>query len=66
MNVGHSKVVVTCEKDAFEPTEIINLKTYVDNSNCSRNLDKITANLVRRIEVKDGIWSFAHDEILKT
>lgn len=57
---------MTCEKDAFNPNEMLNIKATIDNTKCFKNLDVMTANLIRRIEVRDGAWSFIKDEILKS
>lgn len=57
---------MTCEKDAFNPNEMLNIKATIDNTKCWKDLETMTANLVRRIEVRDGAWSYVRDEILKS
>jgi len=57
---------LTCEKDAFNPNEMLNIKATIDNTKCWKDLETMTANLVRRIEVRDGAWSYVRDEILKS
>lgn len=49
-NVGRARVRLSCEKDAFEPNDILNIKAEIDNSKCFKKLDNITAHLIRRIE----------------
>jgi len=48
------------------PNETLNVKAIVDNTKCSKPLEKITAQLVRHIEARDGKWTYNHDEILQT
>jgi len=45
---------------------MLNIKATIDNTKCWKNLEVMTANLVRRIEVRDGAWSYIKDEVLKS
>jgi hypothetical protein len=52
------------EKEAYMPDEAVNIKAYIDNSQCSKALDKIVVKLVRHIDSHDNKWQFVHEDTL--
>ena len=48
MGAGVCSYVCTFEKDVLYPKENINLKVNIDNSKCSKKIDKYKIKLLRR------------------
>jgi hypothetical protein len=46
---GKSQVEVNFERDAYNPEEFANVNCIVDNTQCTKDIDKITVKLYRDI-----------------
>jgi len=63
---GMSKAVVSIEKDAYQPQEVLTVKTLIDNTKCAKSLDKIHFSIKRHIESREGSWIYTNDEALQS
>jgi len=55
---------MTFEKEAFQPDEVVAIKAQVDNTQCTKDLSKITMKLIRHIESKDLKFCFDNEDTL--
>jgi hypothetical protein len=57
MKQGKTKVEVDFERDAYNPEEFANVNCLIDNTACSKDLDKVTIKLYRDIIAfsRDGL-----------
>jgi hypothetical protein len=63
---GHSSATVRLEKDALQPKGTLNIAVALDNSKCAKDIEKVTANLIRHVESKEGSWAYHNDKVLQT
>lgn len=49
MNSGKSKADVTLDKDAYTPSETVNLNILLDNSNCDTDIKGAKVRFIREV-----------------